>query len=54
MTASTYPKIKSLASLLALKNVKFSFSYNFGYIDQYEASLVLMVMSVFLYNMHCS
>ena len=35
MTASTYPKIKSLTS----------FSYNFGYTGQHEASLIYRVFS---------
>ena len=54
MTASTYQKFKSLSLLLLSKMNKFSFSYNFDYIAQHEASLVLMVKSVFIYNIHHS
>ena len=50
MTTGICPKFKSLT----LKNEKFSFSYNFDYIAQHEASLVLMVMSMFIYNIHNS
>ena len=34
------------------RNHKFSFSYNFGYIGQCEASLVLMLKSMFIYDIH--
>ena len=53
MTASTYPKIKSL-SLKLVTEIMFSFSINFGYIAQHEASLVLMLKSIFIYNIHHS
>ena len=54
MTASTYSKIKSLTLKLLIKLKNFSLNYKFDYIAQCEASLVLMVMSVFIYNIHHS
>ena len=54
MTASTYPKIKSLTLKLVTEMKNLVLSYNFDYITQYEASLVLMVMSMFIYNTHHS
>ena len=54
ITASSYPKIKILTSILLekMKNVKFS--YNFGYFHSHEASLALMLMSVIIYNINHS
>ena len=54
ITATTFQKIKSLTLKLPSKIETFSFSYNFDYIYPHEASLVLMVMSMFIYNSHCS
>ena len=54
MTANTYPKIKSLTLKLLAKMKIFNFSYTFDYIYSCEASLVLMVMSVIIYNIHHS
>ena len=49
MTGSTYPKKQKSNFNISLTNVKFKFSYKFGYIDQHKASLVLMVKSMFIY-----
>ena len=54
MTASTYPKIKSLTLKSVTEMKILVLSYNFDYIAQCEASLVLMLMSIFIYNIHCS
>ena len=54
MTTSKYPKLKSLTLQLLSKMKNLVLSYNFDYMAQREASLVLMVMSVFIYNIHHS
>ena len=54
VTASTYPKIRSLTLNLLIKSKIFNFIYKFGYIAPCETSLVLIVMSVFIYNIHHS
>ena len=53
-TASTCPKFKSLTLKLLSKMKIFNFSYTFDYIYPYEASLGLMVMSMFIHNIHHS
>ena len=54
MTTSICPKFKSLTLILPSKMKNVVFSYNFDYIVQCEASLVLMVMSIFIYNIYHS
>ena len=53
-TASICPKIRYLTLKLLIKSKYFSLSYKFNYIAPCEASLVLMVMSMFIYNIHHS
>ena len=45
-------KILTLKLLEKIKKIKFS--YNFSYSHSCDASLVLMVMSMFIYNIHHS
>ena len=54
MTASIYPKIKSLILKVFTEMKKTSFGYNFDYITPCETSLVLMPQSKIIYNVHCS
>ena len=54
ITASTYPKNQKINFKISHRNEKFSFSYNFDYIAQHETSLLLMLMSMVIYNIHCS
>ena len=53
-TVSICPKIRNITLKLLIKSKNFSLSYKFNYIAPCEASLVLMVMSIFIYNIHCS
>ena len=54
MTTSIYPKFKSLTLILLSKMKNLVLSYKFDYIAQCEASLVLILMSIIIYNIYCS
>ena len=54
MTASICLKFKSLTLILLSKMKNLILSYKFDYIAQHEASLVLMVISMFIINIHHS
>ena len=52
ITATTYPKSRSLTLILPLKMEIFNLSFKFDYIAAHGTTLVLMVKSVIIYNIH--